>query len=83
MSYPRTLWNWVRRQLVDDVPQGDALCEFDCRKLQCTEAEWEICERRLHRAAGELMPEQPAISEPATPSTEPSKTEAGQSAPKA
>lgn len=82
MSFPRTLWDWVRRQVVDDVPQGDALCEFDCRKLQCTEGEWEACERRLRRASGELMPDKPALSEKATPSTEPGKTETGQSPPK-
>jgi len=56
MSLPRDIWDWVRRQFIDEVPEGDALCEFDCRKAQCTDGEWETCERRLHHAAGELMP---------------------------
>ena len=56
MSFVRTAWGWLRRQVVDDVPPGDALCEFDCRKSQCNEGEWETCERRLQNAAGELMP---------------------------
>ena len=66
MSIPRDCWNWLRRQLVDDVPQGDAVCEFDCRKPQCTMGEWDTCERRVRRAAGELMPDKkPAASTPA------------------
>ena len=56
MNLVRSAWGWLRRQVVEDVPAGDALCEFDCRKSQCYEGEWEICERRLQNAAGELMP---------------------------
>jgi len=47
---------WVRDQIVQDVPEDIALCELDCRKGQCTMGEWESCERRLKKAAGELMP---------------------------
>lgn len=56
MNLVRAAWGWLRRQIVDDVPEGDAVCEFDCRKLQCNVGEWETCERRLRQAAGELMP---------------------------
>jgi hypothetical protein len=52
------LWRSLLNQLVQDVPDANGLCEFDCRKLHCTLAEWERCERRLQRAAGELMPRQ-------------------------
>lgn len=56
MNLVRVAWAWLRRQIVDDVPEADALCEFDCRRLQCQVGEWETCERRLARAADELMP---------------------------
>jgi hypothetical protein len=50
-------WRWLKGQIVGEVPPEDALCEFDCPKWQCTEGEWATCERRLSRAAGELMPD--------------------------
>jgi len=52
----RGIWRWLRNQIVQDVPEDSALCEFDCRKGQCTTEEWEGCDRRLNKAAGELMP---------------------------
>jgi hypothetical protein len=52
----RSLWRWLAGQISREVPAEDALCEFDCRKPQCREGEWENCMRRLRRAAGELMP---------------------------
>ncbi len=58
MNLVRSAWDWLRRQVVEDVPAGDALCEFDCRKPECSVGEWETCDRRLHDAAGELMPPQ-------------------------
>lgn len=74
MKYLRNLWDWVWGQVIGEVPAHDALCEFDCRKPQCTEGEWENCTRRLERAAGELMPaKQPPLEAVAesTPATEP------------
>jgi len=38
---------WLEGQLVEDVPDSLALCEFGCRKLQCRMGEWEQCQRRL------------------------------------
>jgi hypothetical protein len=52
----KRLWRWVKDQIVQDVPKDNALCEFDCRKEHCTLGEWETCERRLDKAAGEIMP---------------------------
>jgi hypothetical protein len=52
----RRVRSFLLNHLIQDVPEVDALCEFDCRKLQCTSEEWASCERRLHKAAGELMP---------------------------
>ena len=53
----RNLWKWFKDQIAQDVTEADALCEYDCRKQSCTEEEWETCERRVHKAAGELWPE--------------------------
>ena len=56
-----SLWarfiRWIKVQWVGEVPDEIALCEFDCRKDQCLEGEWLSCERRINRAAGELMPD--------------------------
>ena len=49
-------WQWIKNQIVQDVPEEIALCEFDCHKQQCTEKEWQACPRRIAWAAGELMP---------------------------
>jgi hypothetical protein len=59
-------FRWIAGKIVQDVPDDSALCQFDCRKEQCTREEWACCQRRLTDAAGELWPgpERPA-SEPA------------------
>jgi hypothetical protein len=55
-----SLWKrfsrWFRGHLLGEVPAEIALCEFDCPRGQCMEEEWETCQRRITRAAGELMP---------------------------
>jgi hypothetical protein len=51
------LWQFVKRQIVDDAPKDLAVCEFDCRKDQCLQSEWETCERRISKGAGELLPD--------------------------
>jgi len=50
------LGHWVRKQIVAEVLANLALCEFDCRKSWCSWNEWVSCERRISKAAGELMP---------------------------
>jgi hypothetical protein len=57
----RQLWQHVKRQIVDDVPEESAICHFDCRKRQCTQAEWATCERRISKGAGELFPATEAV----------------------
>jgi hypothetical protein len=42
-----SLWQWLKSQFVQTVPKDIAVCEFDCRELQCLEGEWETCEKRL------------------------------------
>ncbi len=67
------LSQWAKEWMVQDVPEDIALCAFDCRKGECTSEEWESCERRQNKAAGELMPakedhpkEKAGIDTPAT-----------------
>jgi hypothetical protein len=50
------LWQFVKRQTVDDAPEELTLCEFDCRKGQCQQNEWDTCGRRIRKGAGELFP---------------------------
>jgi hypothetical protein len=55
------LWNrfscWLRDHWLGEVSPEIALCEFDCKHGQCLQDEWATCQRRITRAAGELMPE--------------------------
>lgn len=73
-------WRWLRDQIIQPVPQESAVCEFDCRKQQCSMGEWANCDRRLNKAAGELMPPskelRPALREPAAPADEKSRKRA-------
>lgn len=44
----RRVRRWLHGQVVKEVPEDIAVCEFDCRKGQCRMGEWSTCERR-HR----------------------------------
>ena len=55
---------WIKDQLVRDVPDKLAVCEFDCNKNQCLEGEWISCERR---ATGELKANSPTKTETLKP----------------
>ncbi|SRR5271166_725601 len=64
----KKFWQWMKNQIAQDVPASVGLCEFDCRKPECTEEEWATCERRIREAAGELRPEtKPAPTPPQSP----------------
>jgi len=46
-------WRFLMDQLIQDVPEAIAVCEFDCGETDCTSERWMTCERRLqavHRA---------------------------------
>jgi hypothetical protein len=43
----RRLLGHFTRNWVAETPQDDSLCEFECRKTQCTFGEWQNCGRRL------------------------------------
>jgi hypothetical protein len=52
----RRLWHWIKDQVIQDVPKSIAVCEFDCRKGQCTMGEWKTCENRLHKIVKAFVP---------------------------
>ena len=66
-------WQWMKGQFLQTVPEDVEICEYDCRKRQCLVGEWEKCDRRVRRAAGELMPDRA----PQTGLPEPPKKPAG------
>jgi hypothetical protein len=42
-------WRFLMDQLIQDVPESIALCEFDCREPNCTAERWAACERRIEQ----------------------------------
>ncbi len=40
-------WHWLIGRISSEVPLEIALCECDCRKLECPQGRWQYCERRL------------------------------------
>lgn len=50
------LWQKIKDEVVQTVPEEIALCEFDCRKVSCSAEQWRTCDRRIRKAEGELMP---------------------------
>jgi len=51
------LVQFVKRNIVSDVPDDIAVCEFDCRQGECQQGEWAACGRRIRKASGELFPD--------------------------
>ena len=41
---------WLKDQLVEEVPDELARCEFGCRRSECRMGEWASCERRIEEA---------------------------------
>jgi len=37
----------ILHAIVQPVPDGLALCEFECEKTECSAEEWKHCKRRL------------------------------------
>ena len=44
------VWQWFKGWWIGEVPAELAPCEFDCRKAECHEGDWNTCERRLAHA---------------------------------
>ena len=40
-------WRFLVDQLIQDVPESVAVCEFECRETDCTLERYISCERRL------------------------------------
>jgi hypothetical protein len=51
LSSHRKLWRWIRILVVQDAPEDIAPCEFECRRPECRQGDWEVCEKRLHRVS--------------------------------
>jgi hypothetical protein len=45
----RTVWRQFVDQAVQDVPGSLAVCEFDCRAVDCPPGAWAWCAHRLAR----------------------------------
>jgi hypothetical protein len=50
------LGHWAQVQIVSEVPEDLAICEFDCPETQCSISKWMSCQRRISKTAGELSP---------------------------
>jgi hypothetical protein len=43
----------IKGWFVQDAPEDIAPCEFECRRLECRQGEWDACEKRLSRVHGD------------------------------
>jgi hypothetical protein len=50
------LWQRIKGEVVQTVPEEIAVCEFDCRKLSCSVEQWRTCKRRVREAESKLTP---------------------------
>lgn len=48
-------WERIKAEMVQEVPDEIAFCEFECPKEQCTGEECQACPMRLAWAARKLM----------------------------
>jgi hypothetical protein len=55
----RNLWRWLQGQMVQDVADSVAVCEFDCRPVAYRRGEWERCEHRLRESTAALRHRMP------------------------
>ncbi len=56
LSSFRKLWLWIKSLVVQDAPEDIAPCEFDCRRLECRQGDWEVCDKRLDRVSDGTSP---------------------------
>jgi len=47
--------HWLKAQWVAEVPEDLAICEFECRKSQCSSDDWARCVRRVCNTPKSLM----------------------------
>jgi len=53
-------WRFLLDQLMQEVPAGLAVCEFDCRETDCTMERYVSCERRLQAGRPAAVPSKQA-----------------------
>lgn len=46
-GYLDRLRRWFGNHIYTEAPESLEVCEFECRKFQCSMGDWEKCERRL------------------------------------
>lgn len=60
ISFVRRAWELIASKWIADVPENIACCEFNCRKLNCEQGEWETCGHRLSYMTAGLKPAEKA-----------------------
>ena len=48
-------FHWLKAQWVAEVPDDLAICEFECRKSQCSSDDWAQCLLRVSNTRKELV----------------------------
>jgi hypothetical protein len=49
------LLQWIKDHIVQDVPAGLAVCEFECRQERCSVSQWQACELIADKPAIEFV----------------------------
>jgi hypothetical protein len=58
-DYHVPLLERIKDSFVQTVPEGIAICEFDCDTNECSPREWKHCLRRLASRSGQEAAAQP------------------------
>src|SRR5580658_9264480 len=53
------MWQNMKRQIVDDVPEALAICQFDCRRAECLLDVGRACDRVSRKGAGQSIFDSP------------------------
>ena len=53
-------WRFLVDQLIQEVPDSIAVCEFECRETECTMERYVSCERRLQAVRQAAVRAKPA-----------------------
>ena len=49
------MWQNLKRQIVDDVPEALAICQFDCARARCLLDEGRPCEQLSRKGTGQSI----------------------------
>ena len=56
------LCRWLKAQWVAEVPDDLAICEFECRKSECSFDGWANCVRRISQTPREIRVAENALN---------------------